>query len=149
MSKKDSLEIRAARALERLQRNYPKHMGIVRKRGRQSSLTEKEFLTEQDKQTLQLIYSARQRARKNNLPCTISLTDIQIPSHCPALGIPLERGTSIIWDNSPTLDRLDPSKGYVPSNVAVISMRANRIKNNGTADEIIAVGNWLREALAK
>jgi hypothetical protein len=37
------------------------------------------------------------------------------------------------------LDRIDNSKGYVPSNIAVISMRANMIKNNATLAELKAI----------
>jgi hypothetical protein len=37
--------------------------------------------------------------------------------------------------NSPTLDRIDSSRGYEKGNVCIISYRANVIKNCGTADE--------------
>lgn len=42
-----------------------------------------------------------------------------------------------------SLDRIVPSLGYVPGNVAVISHRANRIKSDATADELRAVADWL------
>jgi len=38
-------------------------------------------------------------------------------------------------DDSPSIDRLVPNAGYVPSNIIVMSDRANRIKNDGTAEE--------------
>ncbi len=41
--------------------------------------------------------------------------------------------------NSPTLDRIDPVKGYVPGNIVVVSLRANTIKNDATMDELAAV----------
>jgi hypothetical protein len=34
------------------------------------------------------------------------------------------------------LDRIDNSKGYTPSNIQVISWRANRIKADASADEL-------------
>lgn len=37
---------------------------------------------------------------------------------------------------SPSLDRLDSSKGYVKGNVRVISKRANQLKNNATVEEM-------------
>ncbi len=43
-----------------------------------------------------------------------------------------------------SLDRIDNSKGYIPGNVAVISWRANLIKNSSTLEELEAVVAWLR-----
>ncbi|MCA3718382.1 MAG: hypothetical protein IM674_09025 [Brevundimonas sp.] len=42
-------------------------------------------------------------------------------------------------DASPSLDRIDPHKGYVPSNVRVISDRANRLKGDRSLSEIQAL----------
>jgi hypothetical protein len=36
-----------------------------------------------------------------------------------------------------------PSLGYVPGNIRVISMRANRIKTDATADELRAVLRYM------
>jgi hypothetical protein len=86
----------------------------------------------------------RNRAKEQGTPFNLTLEDIVIPSHCPYLGIPLvrpeERGPGW-WDNkanrdvAPSLDRIEPSKGYTKGNVEVISYRANRIKSDGTAEE--------------
>ena len=38
---------------------------------------------------------------------------------------------------SPSLDRIDSTKGYVPGNVWVISNKANRMKSNAAAEELI------------
>lgn len=90
--------------------------------------------------------AARARAKAKGLPFSITRNDIDIPDICPALGIPLfTRDGSGTCDNSASLDRIIPSLGYVPGNVIVISMKANAIKHNATASEIIAVGNWLSE----
>lgn len=40
------------------------------------------------------------------------------------------QGTQTDKDNSPSLDRIDPTKGYVPGNVQVVSFLANRAKSN-------------------
>jgi hypothetical protein len=42
-------------------------------------------------------------------------------------------------DASPSLDRVDPRKGYVPGNVRVISDRANRLKGDRSLSEIQAL----------
>ncbi len=90
---------------------------------------------------------ARIRSRNSGVPFLITHDDVSVPSHCPVLGIPLMfrhsgRGQ---YDESPTLDRIVPSLGYVAGNVAVISGRANRIKNVGSADEHEAVAAWMRK----
>lgn len=64
---------------------------------------------------------------------------------CPVLGVPFVYGVprGQRRDYAPSIDRFDPSKGYVRSNVSVISWRANRIKNNATADEVRRLLRWM------
>lgn len=94
-----------------------------------------------------LVVSAKKRAAKNGLPFSLSIKDILIPDLCPLLGIPLIVGTGRVNANSPTLDRIDNSKGYVPENVWVISYKANTIKSNATIAEIEMLARNLRAAL--
>ena len=96
-----------------------------------------------------MIKAARARANKYNLACSITQQDIFIPEVCPILGIPLLRGDGRLTDNSPSLDRIFPEKGYIPENIAVISYRANMIKSNGTADEYRQVADWIDSQLLK
>lgn len=83
-----------------------------------------------------MLTQARIRAEKHDVPFSLTPADVTITHTCPLLGIPLHRGKGNACDNSPTLDRLVPSKGYVSGNVAVISFRANRIKNDASLDEL-------------
>lgn len=80
-----------------------------------------------------LYNSARQRAKKLGVPFLLTLAYLKsiypTDGKCPVLDIELQRGL-VTQDQSPSLDRLDPVKGYVPSNVTVISFLANRIKQN-------------------
>jgi len=80
--------------------------------------------------------NARARSRKSSLPFDLTLDDIITPDKCPLLGIPLFKSKGNYTDNSPTLDRLIPSLGYVKGNVWVVSMRANRLKQDATLAEI-------------
>jgi hypothetical protein len=84
-----------------------------------------------------LIQGAVERSRKFNLPFDLKADDIKIPEFCPVLGIPIAPniGGKRANDNSPTLDRIIPEKGYIKGNIAVISHRANTIKNCGTVEE--------------
>jgi hypothetical protein len=91
-----------------------------------------------------VVYEARKRAKKFGLECTITPEDVVIPEFCPILGMKLERGKiDKNRDNTPSLDRIAPEVGYIPSNVAVMSFRANRIKNNGTAEEHRLIADWM------
>ncbi len=90
-----------------------------------------------------MLSSAKLRAKAAGRECTVVLQDIVIPEFCPLLGIKIILGTRQVKNNSPTLDRKDSTKGYVPGNVWVISWRANRIKADATLDEIkLLVKNW-------
>lgn len=89
-----------------------------------------------------MLRSAKGRATKSGVPFSISEQDISIPHSCPVLDIPILVGQSKASDNSPSLDRIMPAMGYVPGNVEVISMRANRIKNDATPDELRMVADY-------
>jgi hypothetical protein len=94
-----------------------------------------------------LFFRARIRARKDGLPFTITRSDIVIPEMCPVLGIPLRRnvGGKAGNDNSPTVDKIIPALGYTPSNSAVISSRANRLKSDATSEELRRIADWIDE----
>lgn len=87
----------------------------------------------------EMLRAARGRAVKRGLSFDISEEDVRIPSTCPVLGIPLDRSTP---GHAPSLDRFDTQKGYVKGNVVVISMRANRLKNDGLPHELRAVAAY-------
>jgi hypothetical protein len=88
---------------------------------------------------------SKRRARKKGFEHTINYTDINVPSHCPLLGIPLFRSEGKgACDNSPSLDRIDSSKGYTPDNIWVISNKANSIKSNATLEELEAIATRFR-----
>lgn len=87
--------------------------------------------------------AAKRRAEDQNVPFSIEVTDIVIPTVCPILGCMLEPGHLKAGDASPSLDKIIPELGYVPGNIAVISFRANQLKSNGTAAEHRAIADWM------
>ena len=89
-------------------------------------------------------HAAKNRAQKANAPFSIAVGDIVIPKRCPVLGIRLFQSQKGRSDNSPSLDRQNPRRGYVPGNVAVISFRANRIKNDATVQELEKLLRWMK-----
>jgi hypothetical protein len=92
---------------------------------------------------VRLVYSARERSKRNGTVCDLDVADITIPDVCPVLGLVLERGNRHEHDRAPSLDRIFPSQGYVLGNVAVISYRANRLKNDASAEEHRKIASWI------
>jgi hypothetical protein len=95
-----------------------------------------------------IIYSTRHRAKKNNLEFDISPTDIVIPLVCPILGIPIikesiEGGKTGPTTNSPSIDRMDNTKGYIQGNIHIISNKANTMKSSATPKELINFALWV------
>lgn len=76
---------------------------------------------------------------------TVEFGDLVFPTHCPILGLELDYFNDTRTENSVTFDRVDPSKGYIKGNVVIISWRANRIKNDGTAEEHIKIANFMKQ----
>jgi len=65
---------------------------------------------------------------------------LNCPDVCPVLGIPLDYSCKgFASPNSPSLDRIDNSKGYEIGNVRVISWRANSLRADGTEVEFAAI----------
>jgi hypothetical protein len=84
--------------------------------------------------------SARGRARKSGIPFSLKKADLPpMPEACPVLGITLTIWGSETRDESPSLDRIIPSLGYVPGNVRWISTRANILRRDASARELALV----------
>jgi hypothetical protein len=96
-----------------------------------------------------MLINARGRANKNNLPFDINIDDIIIPEKCPLLNIPIFVSDKSVSSNSPTLDRIVCSKGYVKGNIMVISHKANTAKNSLTLNELEILVKNLKRVLYK
>ena len=92
---------------------------------------------------------ARKRAKEKKLDFNIKLSDITIPEICPLLNIPLYVSDIKLGPNSPSLDRIDSTKGYIKGNVMVISYRANTAKGNLSLIELELLVSNLKRVLYK
>lgn len=105
---------------------------------------------EKDKYTRLRAKFTRKKANavKVGVPWTIQFGELEWPEVCPVLGIPINYfNIEGHREDSPSFDRFDCSKGYIPGNVCVMSWRANRIKNDSTVDEHEKIAAWMRKQL--
>lgn len=93
-----------------------------------------------------MLVEAKSRAKSKGIEFGITNEDVIWNDVCPVLGIPItiQRKKGHGGDyNSPSLDRIDNTKGYVKGNVRIISNRANKLKNNMTKEECeLILLNW-------
>lgn len=89
-------------------------------------------------QEKRLLGAAKQRAHKGGIEFSLREEDIVIPENCPFLNIPLTNlfGEGRVFSNA-SIDRIDPTKGYVKENIQIISDLANRMKQNATPEQLI------------
>ena len=66
-------------------------------------------------------------------------------SLCPILGVKMEWGGQ--RENSPSLDRIVPEKGYVKGNVMWVCDKANTMKSNANAEELKKFAKWIRKTI--
>lgn len=78
------------------------------------------------------------------MPFDPDITDLlPAPSHCPVLGVPIDYRTGVGKQPfGPSIDCIDPARGYVKGNRLVVSTRANTIKNDATVAELRAVADF-------
>lgn len=83
------------------------------------------------------IRAAKWRAKRDGLEFNLVEEDLNIPALCPVLGTVMD---------TPSLDRLDNSKGYTKNNVRVISWEANRLKHRLSIQQIEALLKYMRDS---
>jgi len=89
--------------------------------------------------------SLRRSAKLRGHEFSITYLDIVplIVEKCPILGVKLNYGVGAnkgsILSESPSVDRIDNSKGYTKENIIIISVLANRIKSSLSLEELPVV----------
>ena len=124
------------KAKQHWKKYFKKNRDKINERKRERGRKRREKYPERE-----LIESAKKRAKKNNLDFNITEEDVFIPNKCPLLGLELRKNENRVKDNSPSLDRIDNSKGYIKGNVRVVSFLANKLKSNHSRNEIKEICN--------
>ena len=92
----------------------------------------------------QILYTLKDRSRKRGLEFNLTVEDLDIPKFCPVLGYGLKLGTRRGGnDCSPSVDRIDSSKGYVRGNIQILSNLANAMKRNATPEQLRQFAQWV------
>ena len=97
--------------------------------------------------SIALFKNARDRAKRNSIAFNLTEEDVVIPNFCPILGIPLKLNEGSPKFDSPSIDRIIPSLGYIKGNIIIISNKANMIKSSATPDEILKVALFYKELI--
>lgn len=119
---------------------------IIKKKENAKKNSDKERLENPSKY---LYKSAKARADRKGLAFDLDIEDIIIPTHCPVLGIEISLSNRGIKDNSPSLDRIDSSKGYIKGNVMVMSYLANAMKRTANSDQLLKFADWVYSKFSK
>jgi hypothetical protein len=96
----------------------------------------------------QMLTSAKQRAKKMNLPISITKEDLLEligNGKCPVFGTPFNLSHFTQTDTSASLDRFIPELGYTKENCSVISYLANAIKSKATTEQVRKVLEWMEK----
>ena len=94
--------------------------------------------------------NAKHRAIRENVPFSLTLQDlIDIATDkCPIFHTPFVWGASglgkgKVREDTPQLDRINPELGYVKGNIAFLSGKANKMKDNGTMQDHYDIADWI------
>jgi len=117
----------------------------------QAKYRDEKIYSSKENRIKHMLFTIKNRALRKGIEFDITYEDLTIPDVCPLLGI------KIVWDvptkgpvhNSPSVDRIDSSKGYIKGNVHVISYRANTLKSNATPEELELLATNLKFFLIK
>lgn len=95
-----------------------------------------------------LTNAIRRRAKTTGIEFNVTCEYLETiaPEICPVFKIKLGWCERNKWGkaHSPSLDRIDPNKGYVAGNVQWISHKANAMKQNATVSELNQFANWVK-----
>lgn len=103
-----------------------------------------------------LFMAARYRATQEGCPFDITADDVlaiwPVDNRCPIFGTVFQRDRRSVTKHGrgATLDKVIPEQGYVRGNIAILSRRANAVKQDCTDPNVFhRLGNWLTEFVSR
>jgi hypothetical protein len=139
---------------------WERHKATVRRRQRERYASDPEFRDKHKAGNLEaqkrairdpegwsrrMLVRIRHKCKKTGIPFNLTVADLAVPLVCPVFGTPFVMGGADGYKDwhSPSVDRVKPDLGYVTGNVCIISVRANTIKNDATADELRLIAAYI------
>lgn len=101
-----------------------------------SNFIERTYSNIVDRKKGYIIRNSKFQSRRRGIPFDLTYEDLELPSHCPILGIQLEYFNTGNSPNHYTLDRIDNTKGYIKGNVIIMSRLANAMKNEANFEQL-------------
>lgn len=96
-----------------------------------------------------LLNASKARASSKQREHSITLKDLYDlypeDNKCPVFGFELQWNTTGFRETSPSIDRIDSSKGYTKDNIQIISWKANRLKAYATVEDLEAVLAFMKQ----
>jgi hypothetical protein len=87
----------------------------------------------------EMVTRAKARAKRGNYSFNITVEDVQrmwpADNKCPVYGTPFDLSGGDLQQTA-SLDKIVPDRGYVPDNIVIVSYRANSIKKDSTLAEL-------------
>ena len=94
-----------------------------------------------------LVSVHRYQCKKKDLPFDLDkkwlLEKIKNTTKCECCGKPIYININGNSDKKWQLDKVEPSKGYIKSNIAIICRRCNRIKSSATINDILMITKYV------
>lgn len=123
-------------------KNNKKHISERGKAYREETKDESQKWRNDNKDKLYFL-SLKSRAKRKGLEFNLDENDVLGVTLCPVLGFALVRSLGRPSWNSPSLDRIDNTKGYIKGNVQIMSYLANAMKRDATDEQLIAFAHWV------
>jgi hypothetical protein len=89
--------------------------------------------------------AAKARCAKRGIDFDIVLADLGEPTCCAVTGVEFDLTSSFRQGNTfvPSLDRIDPNKGYVKGNVRIVVHAYNLAKHTGSDSQVLKLARAL------
>jgi hypothetical protein len=98
---------------------------------------------------LNIWFRLKDRAIRKKLDFDLDVSDLTMPEVCPILGLSLEKGEKGKQANSPSVDRIDNTIGYIKGTIQIISDLANSMKRDATPEQLIMFADWIYKTYKK
>lgn len=92
-----------------------------------------------------MLHNTKAKCKKDKILYDLDLDFVEerLKQGCPMTGLPFDINNRFVLPFSPSIDRIDPNKGYLKSNCRVILMGVNALKGGGTDDDVYEIAENL------